>query len=454
MYIAIHLAAIVSRERALYMVTMSTLHSGIGHSQACVDCDVNPVVGVTTRLGCCQLSSHRAQSLCLEARLTQPPSLEPRVNRMIWSEVLWRRLSRLLQAAADLLAWRRHRYCMLRSAHKIGVPSRPGTAFLLLLLLCFVLPGDRLVLSVLDNTLHACLVVNPPQSTWPSIQLPLDMDAAGVGVGVLALAGLFNNAVDSYGYVRLGKCYATDFETSQTKLDLSRLQLSRWGEALGLTAPLAETTQLPSGIGLPDEVKAAEKALGNIVHSLDDAKLLSQRFKNRESEDDVVVIDPEDSKLHRRFHRIVSQRQRNTSFAKKAAWALYRKNDLENLVEHIVGLTNQLVSLFPATESQQRELSSAELGDLGDDDLTFVKRIADDQDPMLATAAQQAMRARGSTYHQPTTRNGAAAHHGDTIHSDYRGPVGGLSHTYHGPLAEGKDTKQHCGNVYRGADRT
>jgi hypothetical protein len=288
------------------------------------------------------------------------------------------------------------------------------------------------------------------QPTWPPIQLPLEMEAVGLGAGVIALAGLFNNAVDSYGYVRLGKCYAIDFETSQTKLDLSRLQLSRWGEALGLTAPLAETTQLPSGIGLPDEVKAAEKALGGIVHLLDDAQLLSQRFKDRESKDAVAVIDPDDSKLHQRFHRIVSQRQRNTNFANKAAWALYRKNDLENLVEHIVGLTNQLVSLFPATETRQQDLSAAELGDLGDDNLTFVKRIADDQDPMLATAAQQAMRARGSTYHQPTTRNGAAAHHGDIIHSDYRGPVSGLSHTYHGPLAEGKDTKQHCGNVYGG----
>lgn len=40
------------------------------------------------------------------------------------------------------------------------------------------------------------------------------MEAGGLGIGAVALAGLFNNVVDSYGYVRLGKQYAKDFETS------------------------------------------------------------------------------------------------------------------------------------------------------------------------------------------------------------------------------------------------
>jgi hypothetical protein len=46
---------------------------------------------------------------------------------------------------------------------------------------------------------YAYLGVHLPQPTWPSIQLPLEMEAAGLGVSVNALAGLFNNAVDSYG---------------------------------------------------------------------------------------------------------------------------------------------------------------------------------------------------------------------------------------------------------------
>lgn len=53
--------------------------------------------------------------------------------------------------------------------------------------------------AYLTTTVYACLGVHLPQPTWPSIQLPLEMEAAGLGVSVNALAGLFNNAVDSYG---------------------------------------------------------------------------------------------------------------------------------------------------------------------------------------------------------------------------------------------------------------
>ncbi|THY70991.1 hypothetical protein D6C86_09740 [Aureobasidium pullulans] len=278
------------------------------------------------------------------------------------------------------------------------------------------------------------------------------MEAGGLGVGAVALAGLFNNVVDTYGYVRLGKQYARDFETSQAKLDLSRLQLSRWGEALELGS-ITKTTQLPTALGSSDNIAKAENALGNILHLLDDAQHLSKRYEQRTSGDAVATLNPDDLELHRRVQRIVTQRQRNTGFLKKAAWALYRKNDLENLVEDITDLTAQLVNLFPATKQRQQELSTAELNALGDERLLFIKNIADDQDPLLATAAQEAMQAHGSTFFEPTTRDGAAAHHGDHIHQDYRGPTGGLSHTYHKALAEGKGTKQHCGNVYGGPDR-
>ncbi|THX51752.1 hypothetical protein D6D08_09730 [Aureobasidium pullulans] len=275
------------------------------------------------------------------------------------------------------------------------------------------------------------------------------MEAGGLGVGAVALAGLFNNVVDSYGYVRLGKQYARDFETSQAKLDLSRLQLSRWGEALGL-ASITETTQLPTALGSADEMEKAENALGNIFNLLDDAQHLSKRYEQRASGDSIATLNPDALGLHRKVDRIVAQRQRSTGFLKKASWALYRKNDLKTLVDDITDLTAQLVNLFPNTHQRQQELSAAELGTLGDESLPFLKSVADGLDPLLATAAEKAMQALGSTYFQPTTTNGAAAHHGDVVHQDYQGPVGGLSHTYHKALADGKGTRQHCGNVYGG----
>jgi hypothetical protein len=88
---------------------------------------------------------------------------------------------------------------------------------------------------------------------------------AELAVGVVGLAGLFNNAVDNYGYIRLGQHYARDFETNQTKLVLSRLQLSRWGAALGLDAYPNQARSLPALSVSPHEVQQAEAALRQIT---------------------------------------------------------------------------------------------------------------------------------------------------------------------------------------------
>lgn len=274
------------------------------------------------------------------------------------------------------------------------------------------------------------------------------MEATGLAIGVAGLSGLFNSAVDSYGYVCLGRNYATDFQTSQTKLDLSRLRLSRWGEALRLTAPIAETTHLPSSLG--NEAKEAERALGNILHLLGNAQHKSESYKARASRHSLLTLDPDDARLHQKVQRIISQRQRNTSFMKKTAWALYEKKDLDRLVEDIADMTNQLVNLFPATQPMQQELSVRELHDFGDEHLPLIKDIAGTQDPLLASEAQKAMQACGSVYNQPTTRGGAAGHYGIRVHSGYQGPLSGMSNTYNQPLAEGEGTQQHCGHVFGG----
>ncbi|THZ77733.1 hypothetical protein D6C85_01491 [Aureobasidium pullulans] len=278
------------------------------------------------------------------------------------------------------------------------------------------------------------------------------MEAIGLALSAFGLPALFSIAIDSYRYIRLGKNFAIDFETSQTKLDLSRLQLSRWGEALGLPS-LADTTQLPADIASEHDVEMAKMALGNIIELIREAETTSQRYEKIMTGDAVASLNPDSFELHRRFHEIISKRQRNTSLKKKTAWALYERDDLDRLVGHIIDLTNQLVNLFPATKQQQQELSVAELRSLGDESLPFVERIAASQDPVLASVAQKAMQARGSIYFQPTTTNGAAAHHGDFIHQDYQGPVGGLAHMYHKALAQGEGTRQHCGNVYGGSGR-
>ena len=71
------------------------------------------------------------------------------------------------------------------------------------------------------------------------------MEAASFAVGLIALAGLFNNAVDCFEYVQLGRRFGADFQTSLLKLDNARLRLSRWGQAVGLSGDLGNVQSLP-----------------------------------------------------------------------------------------------------------------------------------------------------------------------------------------------------------------
>lgn len=94
------------------------------------------------------------------------------------------------------------------------------------------------------------------------------MEPTGLAVGIIALAGLFNNAVDCFEYVQLGRSFGTNFQTSLFKLDNARLRLSRWGQAVGLSGDIASVQSLQSAKLSQEDIPKAEKLLGQILNSL------------------------------------------------------------------------------------------------------------------------------------------------------------------------------------------
>jgi hypothetical protein len=88
------------------------------------------------------------------------------------------------------------------------------------------------------------------------------MEVAGLAASMVALAGLFNNALDCFEYIQLGRSFGTDFQTSLLKLDNPRLRLSRWGQAIGLSGDLANAESLHEATVTKDNIRKAEIALG------------------------------------------------------------------------------------------------------------------------------------------------------------------------------------------------
>ncbi|KAK2669758.1 HeLo domain superfamily [Fusarium oxysporum f. sp. vasinfectum] len=188
------------------------------------------------------------------------------------------------------------------------------------------------------------------------------MEVGGLVVGVIGLASLFNNVLDCFNYVHIGKSFGSRFQTSLLKLDNARLRLSRWGDAVGLSGNVDDATSLPSTIASEADRRQAEKMLGQILKLFEDARKISDEFKGGRDPDEQSLLvhneqtdlDPMTASLHQKMVQLSSKRQNRTTLTKKAKFVLYEEKHLKELIDNITSLTKELVELFPATEKQQQ----------------------------------------------------------------------------------------------------
>ncbi|CAI9636432.1 unnamed protein product [Alternaria burnsii] len=233
-------------------------------------------------------------------------------------------------------------------------------------------------------------------------------EAAGLVIGVVALASLFNNTVECFEFVQLGRTFGKDFQTSQLKLDSARLRLSRWGKSLGLDDDVRDTVSLQGRFGSEANVKHAEALLGQIVELFAEAEGVSSRYRGRtEPQDSSLAVydpqtdlDPAMAKLHEKMRQLAIERQNRSGVRQKAGWALYQEKQFRRLIEDITELVNDLDNLFPATQQSQRDLCDIEVSAIGEgQDTSALREIAAAQDKLLEQAITKAAESAGKSHH-------------------------------------------------------
>lgn len=233
-------------------------------------------------------------------------------------------------------------------------------------------------------------------------------EAAGLAVGVVALAGLFNNAVECFELVQIGRTFGKSFQTSQLKLDNARLRLSRWGKSLGLDEHVRDTVSLQGCFESEATIKHAESLLGQIVELFADAEGISNKYKSRAGpqDDSFAVYNPQTdldsamAKLHEKMRQLAIERQNRSGIRQKAKWALYREKQFRRLMEDITELVDGLVELFPAAQQSQRELCDLEVSRMGEGEgIPVLKEIAAAQDKLLEQAITKATDSRNTSHH-------------------------------------------------------
>ncbi|KAI8938669.1 hypothetical protein NX059_004536 [Plenodomus lindquistii] len=264
-------------------------------------------------------------------------------------------------------------------------------------------------------------------------------EAAGLVVGVVALSGLFNNTVQCFEYIQLGRAFGKDYQTSQLKLDSARLRLSRWGKSLNLDADdLKNSTSLEEQFKSNADVDHAQNLLGQIQDLFADAEGISTKYKSRANPGDnnLAIYDPKKDleppivKLHEQMHNLALARQNETGRRQKAKWALYQQKSFARLIEDVTELVDNLVDLFPAAQPAQIELCEQEVATFDDNEsLALLKEISATQDRQLEDAIANAANKSGAIYNNTFsgtfTRSAATAHNSGSMVNNFGDTVQG-----------------------------
>ncbi|KAJ9644082.1 hypothetical protein H2199_003950 [Coniosporium tulheliwenetii] len=280
-------------------------------------------------------------------------------------------------------------------------------------------------------------------------------DLAGLIIGSVALTGLFNNCVDTFQYIQLGRNFGNDYETSLVKLDVVKLRFMRWGALMTIRAG-ADSQNLRSAAS-PQEEEVAERLLGQILGAFERAKQTSKTFQTIGKPDELIVdTQPRSGSmtalhdhLQSKMHKRCSERQKKTSLTAKVKWVLYKKGHFDRLIEDLTELVDALLSTFPTPEEPQRQLCAAEVSDIEkDESLVALKEIAHGSDKLLEDVVVKTLDDRGGQFWRNVKGSGKAE---QFMGNEY--PVGGPMdgrqgrQEWHGILGT-DDARQFMGNSF------
>jgi hypothetical protein len=154
---------------------------------------------------------------------------------------------------------------------------------------------------------------------------------AGLSIGSVALAGLFNNCVDTFHYIQLGRNFGNDYESCLVKLDVVKLRFLRWGELITVQDGV-ESQNLRSAAS-PQGEEIAERLLGQILSIFERAKQTSQTFQTIGKPKELIAdTQPQRGNLaalhdhlQNKIQKRCRERQKNIKLTAKVKWALYKK---------------------------------------------------------------------------------------------------------------------------------
>ncbi|KAF5618695.1 hypothetical protein F52700_12215 [Fusarium sp. NRRL 52700] len=186
-------------------------------------------------------------------------------------------------------------------------------------------------------------------------------EAAGLVVGVVSLATVFDSIIKVFDYIHFARRFGYDFENSLLILDNAKLRLSRWGKSVGLKEIESDTKTLV-GTRLTDEDMPHAKRLLDAIHmELKNIETLQDKFQGTDEQKQRLEPRPLTQYLHQKMQAIANDRQNNLSTAKKASWAIYDREHFKQMITSISKKIKALEELFPSAKQAAQDLVNLEV---------------------------------------------------------------------------------------------
>ncbi|RYP42197.1 hypothetical protein DL767_000361 [Monosporascus sp. MG133] len=103
--------------------------------------------------------------------------------------------------------------------------------------------------------------------------------------GALGVAGLFNNRVDCFEYIQLGHHVGRDYERCQLRLDIAKVRLGRWGEAV----KIKDDPRFHSNVPVDKSVQLAQSIIEEIMLLFESAQKRSKQYELVADQQDLVI---------------------------------------------------------------------------------------------------------------------------------------------------------------------
>ena len=199
------------------------------------------------------------------------------------------------------------------------------------------------------------------------------MGDTGLIIGSVITA--WETCVEVFEIIDSGKKYGMDYEALRAKLEVERIRLLVWGEAVGLSE-VGQGRPSPDAsarLYREDICTAVLRLLGCIQHVFEHSEHLQDRYGLRPVQPTIVDAQelPTQSQLisgsvfkraYQSLRRSAKDRQRTTPSTRKTIWAVHDKKKFQMLIAEIKDFNDSLEALFPDLWPQIEHLVHTDIG--------------------------------------------------------------------------------------------